>query len=485
MRRVGLRSSGALVASLVSLVLFTSAASGAVGDIFERPVPTSGQGGLNRITHGPDGNIWFTNPGANQIGRMTPAGRFAGFPIPTANSSPIDITTGPDGALWFTEYAGKIGRITTSGRITEFPVPSAQAPAFTSGSTHVYGITNGPDHSLWFVTNCCDATNPGEIGRITTAGAITLFPVASGTTPTVGVTMGPDGNLWYPVNTTNRSVDMIQRMTPAGVVTGDFPIATAYSDPSRIVTGPDGNLWFTEQGAVGARGSYQPTFPSLGKIGRITSSGKITEFTTPGQVLASASNPAGIAVGPDGNLWFTEYSYFTKDTMVQHGGNKIGRITPSGSITEFPIPTPYARADGITSGPAGDNHLYFTESPANFAYGAIGSVEAPIKPVAPRGLTAKVTERRGSKNTTFRTVGRLLLPSGIATTACNGRLSVQVKHGPKIVSRRTVALKANCAYSATASVLDSLLRGRGPNRVIVRFAGNKQLTATAVIRKVA
>jgi streptogramin lyase len=33
------------------------------------------------------------------------------------------ITTGPDGALWFTEQnASKIGRITTAGVITEFPL---------------------------------------------------------------------------------------------------------------------------------------------------------------------------------------------------------------------------------------------------------------------------------------------------------------------------------------------------------------------------
>ncbi len=481
MRRFRTRLSVALGASLVSLVVFTAAANAAVGDIFEHSVPTSGKGGLNRITHGPDGNIWFTNPGANQIGRMTPAGRFAGFPIPTPDSSPIDITTGPDGALWFTEYAGSIGRITTSGTITEFKVPS----------TNLYGITRGPGGALWFVANCCDATKPGAIGRITTSGAVTLFPVKAGTTPTVGITAGPDGNLWYPVNTGSTTESRIQRMSPAGVVTGDFPIPTAHSDPSRIVTGPDGNLWFTEQGAVGAMGCCQPTFPALGKIGRITPSGKITEFTTPGQSgLASASNPAGIAVGPDGNLWFTEYSYFTKDTMVQHGGNKIGRITTSGRITEFPAPTPYARADGITGGPAGDNHLYFTESPANFVYGTIGSVETPIKAVAPRGLTAKVTEKRGSKkrgskNTTLRTAGRLLLPSGIAAGACTGRVSVQIKHGTKLVSRRTVALKPNCAYSATASVSTSRLAGRRPNRVIARFEGNKRLTATRVVKTVA
>ena len=50
----------------------------------------------------------------------------------------------------------------------------------------------------------------------------------------------------------------------------------------------------------------------------------VTEFPIP----TSASSPAGIAAGPDGNLWFTEVD-----------ANKIGRITPAGVVTEFPIPT--------------------------------------------------------------------------------------------------------------------------------------------------
>src|ERR1700687_3194584 len=45
-------------------------------------------------------------------------GTITEFPIPTAHSSPTEITAGPDGNLWFTESIGKIGRITTSGAIT-------------------------------------------------------------------------------------------------------------------------------------------------------------------------------------------------------------------------------------------------------------------------------------------------------------------------------------------------------------------------------
>jgi streptogramin lyase len=65
--------------------------------------------------------------GANKIGRVTTAGVFAEFPIPTGGSGAWWITPGPDGALWFDEfYTNKIGRISIMGVITEFPVPERE-----------------------------------------------------------------------------------------------------------------------------------------------------------------------------------------------------------------------------------------------------------------------------------------------------------------------------------------------------------------------
>lgn len=172
-------------------------------------------------------------------------------------------------------------------------------------------------------------------------------------------------------------------MSPSGIVNGDFVIPTPYSDPSRIVVGQDGNLWFTEQGSVGANGCCEPMFPAPGKIGRITPSGVITEFPTPTNSAGSnVTNPAGIAAGPDGNIWWTEYSYLTRPRGAEpggllHGGNRIGRIDLGTlTISEFDVPTPYARADGITNGPPGDGGVYFTESPNNFAFGAVGRIQA-------------------------------------------------------------------------------------------------------------
>jgi virginiamycin B lyase len=46
-------------------------------------------------------------------------------------------------------------------------------------------------------------------------------------------------------------------------------------------------------------------------MGRITTSGSITEYSLPN----SSSGPSGITTGPDGALWFTE-----------SGTDKIGRI---------------------------------------------------------------------------------------------------------------------------------------------------------------
>ncbi len=83
------------------------------------------------------------------------------------------------------------------------------------------------------------------------------------------------------------------------------------------------------------------------KIGRISPQGSITEF-----VLPSKGDPGEITEGPDGNIWFTEYD-----------GNKIGRISSSGVITEFTVPTSGGRPDGITAGP--DGKLWFTERDGN------------------------------------------------------------------------------------------------------------------------
>src|SRR5262245_52334212 len=68
------------------------------------------------ITAGPDGNLWFTEYGGGQIGRITPLGVVTEFSAGiTAFATPWGITAGPDGNLWFTEYIPSI--FLSGGRI--------------------------------------------------------------------------------------------------------------------------------------------------------------------------------------------------------------------------------------------------------------------------------------------------------------------------------------------------------------------------------
>jgi hypothetical protein len=80
------------------------------------------------------------------------------------------------------------------------------------------------------------------------------------------------------------------RINPAGQITGTFnptPGIYPYSI-SSIVTRKDGYEWFANVGA------------SL--IGAVTPDGRVVEFAPP--MLNSFVN--SVALGPDGNLWFTE-----------------------------------------------------------------------------------------------------------------------------------------------------------------------------------
>jgi streptogramin lyase len=71
---------------------------------------------------------------------------------------------------------------------------------------------------------------------------------------------------------------------------------------------------------------------------------KITEFTVP-----TASAGAGrIVLGPDGRLWFTEFS-----------ANKIGAMTTAGTFTEYPVPIANGHPAGIAVAPAWS--LFFTD----------------------------------------------------------------------------------------------------------------------------
>jgi len=121
------------------------------------------------------------------------------------------------------------------------------------------------------------------IGRITPAGVITEFSIATAGSYPIGITAGSDGNIWFTESETNR----IGRITPQGAIT-EFSLPPEGAHPHNITLGSDGNLWFTDD---------------AGTVGKITPSGVATEYMAPDP----AGRPFGIGIGPDGNIWFTEF----------------------------------------------------------------------------------------------------------------------------------------------------------------------------------
>jgi len=127
-----------------------------------------------------------------------------------------------------------------------------------------------------------------------------------------------------------------------------------------------GNPWSTEK--------------IMNKIGRITPTGDITEFST-----LPLRAPRDITVGADGNLWFT--SLLT---------DAVAEISAAGVITSFTVPLPGGTPGTIAAGP--DGNLWFTDA-GDGTQGEIGRIEdAPMPSIAARPGAA-------SPSTTVRVMG--------------------------------------------------------------------------------
>jgi hypothetical protein len=69
-------------------------------------------------------------------------------------------------------------------------------------------------------------------------------------------------------------------------------------------------------------------------------------------VITNNAAATGIALGPDGNLYVTEFGT---------AGNRMARVAPDGTVTELPqFPTATAGAQNVALGP--DGRMYVTEA---------------------------------------------------------------------------------------------------------------------------
>jgi streptogramin lyase len=138
---------------------------------------------INGITAGPDGNLWFSLTDSNNVGRVAVDGTITMIPVGRGQD---DIAAGPDGNMWFTSdfFPASIGRISPQGGVATFPLAHPHAQPWS--------ITPGPDGNMWFTDS-----HPNMIGMITSEGSIAEFVVPTDEAFPRDITAGRKGRMWF------------------------------------------------------------------------------------------------------------------------------------------------------------------------------------------------------------------------------------------------------------------------------------------------
>jgi virginiamycin B lyase len=189
--------------------------------------------------------FWFTDPGANVIGRFVYTSTidysFNFYTIPTANSEPYDLVIDGD-VLWFTELAGnKIGKLTIStGQVEDFDIPTDNsAPT---------GITVTPNGDVWFVQR--SGNNLTKFDPQAESFMEYLYNKSNALMEDVAATPGGDV-LWF----TAPGVNRVGSYTINSAAFFDVPVAnfnTPLYTPSQIIVDALGDSWVsTKEGVVG------------------------------------------------------------------------------------------------------------------------------------------------------------------------------------------------------------------------------------------
>ncbi len=357
---------------------------------------------------------------------------------------------------------GLAGKITTAGAVTTYPI-----------SDDGDAIAAGPDGALWIATH-------GGVFRLTTGGVIDQYTdsdlIDSGMIPS-DITKGPDGT-WF----TDPDDGLIARVSPNGVIS-KFSVPAS---PTSIVAGADGNMWLV--GDLGIEGDYQPF------VGRYATTGPPTGPVNPSvtvaadfsTVIRARINPQGLATtiyvdwGPT-----QEFGNRTVAQTVPAGVDPIAFEAPIGKLLPDTVYSvritaqnsagtwTSSRLDFVPSRlaqaglPPGNSSTTLPFQPGGGLTGASGvgssSAAALLAPNATRLALAK---------------GIVRLPLTCSGAACNGAVTLSAKIGGragtiigtkavKVVAGRTFTLGLRLNKAGIKAVRKAGKRGLG---VIVTVA---------------
>lgn len=180
---------------------------------------TSFEGGsLSDLVTGPDGNVWWTSYGpdpANPNGLLAGIGNSLGNlrPPPGAQAVFFSVTAGADKDMWF--VGGIVG--TRTSIFARYTLSGTLLGTITLSRTVSPGVAvTGPDGAIWMAEN-------NFIERASANGAVTLYPLPNPSAGVADLTVGGDGALWFTEAIGPFAKGAVGRITTLGTIT-EYPL---------------------------------------------------------------------------------------------------------------------------------------------------------------------------------------------------------------------------------------------------------------------
>lgn len=218
------------------------------------------------------GAVWFTDPSAIAVLRMTPSGELQPFPLGTPIARLARLAVAPDGAVWFAEG--------TAYSITRLKDGVLQRHDVQSVRGGPYGVAVAADGTVWATLQSAN-----QLIRIAPSGEMTHYDLPTpGASPT-DLAVDAKGGVWVIEFRGNKVAHF------ADGKFAEYPLPEGKAAPSGIVVAPDGAVWF---GIL--RG---------GGLGRLRN-GKI-DFTP---LPRENARPYTLAADAKGDIWYADISGF-------------------------------------------------------------------------------------------------------------------------------------------------------------------------------
>jgi streptogramin lyase len=421
----------------------------------------TGTAGLDGITTGSDGNLWFTEAGASNLGSVTPnLAVIHELPTSTPGAGPAGITAGPDGALWFAESAAsRVGRVVPPGTIT----------TVAGNGTVSFGGDNGPATAAELnlaAAATVDATGDlfiadfsnNRVCEVTPSGIITTVAgngtrgfsgddgpaTAAELSLPEGVAVDAAGDLFI-ADTFNHRV---RKVSPSGIITTVAGSTGGFSGDGGPATAAQ--LFGPSGVAVDAAGDLYIADTNNGRVREVSPSGIITTVAGNGTGGFSGDGGPATAAELNGSFGLGLALDAAGDLFIaDSGNNRVREVTPSGVIT-----TVAGNGTGGFSGDGGPATAAGLDLPAGVAVDAAGDL-----------FIADFHNQRA----------REVSPSGVITTvAGNGSRGFSGDGGPATAAELNdlegVAVDA-AGDLFIADTFNSRVREVSPSGIITTVAG--------------